>query len=111
MALTKTKEAELGNPGTYHCGGQQGLVVEQNPSGCYLLQPLLAGIPAALLILPIVVVSVVESSQQLLRESANCSHEGLAENGISSQLQRRVCQGEKGKRHNEVKRILPFMHR
>lgn len=86
----------------YHARSEQRVVVEQHPSSYYLLEPLLAGFSAALFILPVVVVSIIESTQQLLGESANSSHQSLAEDCISSQLQ--ICVWEKEEWNTGIRR-------
>lgn len=64
--------------------------MQQDSGGRHLLQPLAAGVPAALLVLAVVVVAVAEGRQQLLREGAHGGHQGLAEDGVPAQLQIRV---------------------
>lgn len=61
--------------------------MQEDAGGRHLLQPLAAGIPAALLVLAIVVVAVAERCQELLGESAHRGHQGLAEDGVPPQLQ------------------------
>lgn len=70
--------------------------MQEDPGGRHLLQPLAAGIPAALLVLAVVVVAVAEGCQQLLREGAHGGHQGLAEDGIPPQLQLCVCAFQQG---------------
>lgn len=65
--------------------------MQQDARGRHLLQPLAAGISAALFILAVVVVAVVEGGQQLLREGAHSGHQGLTEDSIPAKLQLRVC--------------------
>ena len=69
--------------------------MQEDASGRHLLQPLAAGVPAALLVLAVVVVAVAQGRQQLLGEGAHGGHQRLAEDAVPPQLQLRVC-GHRG---------------
>lgn len=81
---------------THHGWREQGLAVQEDTGGRHLLQPLAAGVPAALLVLAVVVVAVAQGCQQLLREGTHGGHQGLAEDAVPSQLQLCVC-GQRGR--------------
>lgn len=74
--------------------------MQQDACGRHLLQPLAAGVPAALLVLAVVVVAVAQGCQQLLGEGAHGGHQGLAEDAVPPQLQLCVCRrrGRRGRR-------------
>ena len=82
-------------PPTHHGRREQGLAVQEDAGGRHLLQPLAAGVPAALLVFAVVVVAVAQGRQQLLGEGAHSSHQRLAEDAVPPQLQLRVC-GRRG---------------
>lgn len=70
--------------------------MQEDASGRHLLQPLAAGVPAALVVLAVVVVAVTEGGQELLREGAHGGHQGLAEDRVPAQLQLGIWRAGRG---------------
>lgn len=74
----------------HHVRRKGGLEVEEHPDRRDLLQPFAADLLAVVFIFTVVVEAKVQRPDQLLGQRAHRTHEGLAENRISSQLQLRV---------------------
>lgn len=70
--------------------------MQEDASGRHLLQPLAAGVPAALVVLAVVVVAVTEGGQELLGEGAHGGHQGLAEDRVPAQLQLGIWRAGRG---------------
>lgn len=70
--------------------------MQEDASGRHLLQPLAAGVPAALVVLAVVVVAVTEGGEELLGEGAHGGHQGLAEDRVPAQLQLGIWRAGRG---------------
>lgn len=89
---------ELGGV-AHHVWRESGLEVEEHSDCWDLLQPFVADLLAVVLIFSVVVEAKVERPEHLFGKCAQCTHKGLAENRIPTQLQ--LCVWE---RETEMKR-------
>lgn len=71
----------------HHVRQETGLEVKEHSYCRDLLQPFVADLLAVVLIFSVVVKAKVERPEHLFSKCAQCTHEGLAENRIPTQLQ------------------------